>query len=791
MKSKLANITTRNMAIWLAIALPCLFLFGCTSDDDLVPPNENSHIILSEDAMSLSYRAQYRTIHVECDKECDPIQFSVDCDWIKFDADTIPSDGILEFLVDRDDEGIQRSADIVFTTSHPDGSTSRATCTVTQGLDSGTNSDIPENVSMYVGCGYDIYGHFNDGKSAKEPILSNYYLGTDADEHGLIETSPFNNLRVENIYARSLDEMASLLTEQEEKNSSGIRGAAKTTKIHTKGKYKSTESQFVHLSLLKTVAMRSLDVGVFEYLRNNPADKPELFSDNFRRVYDAIIADPSDKNINSMLDNFGTHIIVYAELGASIELAVNFSMTMQGSLSMRSQDLSDYFFRNKSSDFLLSNGTIADLTTTITSDANCLINGGSSSTKKAISDEINKKGRPSPETLNNWLASSDDAHSGNVIPIRFQMIPIWNLFPAEYLSDIVRLVNARATQSNNQYSDVERGTDYYKITLTPEMLSFDSGADATLVKVVYARGTSSGQYAPILEICNEYVPHIRGDKRINVIYGIRNGAPFLGSGFFPGDGEGNPPAWLTFSDGQVYVLPVDSCQRNEIKHDLYYLHGNIYDKDYNTKPAVPQSMKVEAQYLQLDQKYPIVKIGSGYWSRKNLREEMGFGEPVDPDDEYSDYYIYEELKDGILYANIFYGRNPDYKHDTFGPDIRSDYNARTKWFLPREADIINLKTYVDNNPRALLKGQVSGFNAEFVGAYAVFDDFTQKPLGHYQKIHTDCCFIPCKEYDLSDNGSALIIDSNYRLSSSNLFRSNENFYPVRPYRTAYWKYNNQ
>ncbi|WP_289479434.1 hypothetical protein, partial [Klebsiella pneumoniae] len=79
------------------------------------------------------------------------------------------------------------------------------------------------------------------------------------------------------------------------------------------------------------------------------------------------------------------------------------------------------------------------------------------------------------------------------------------------------------------------------------------------------------------EVCNEYVPAIRGDKRITIIYGIKNGRTFHGVGFFPGDGEGNPPAFLTFSDGDVYVKPIKEKDAFEKVDTVYYLHGNIYE----------------------------------------------------------------------------------------------------------------------------------------------------------------------------------------------------------------------
>ena len=50
------------------------------------------------------------------------------------------------------------------------------------------------------------------------------------------------------------------------------------------------------------------------------------------------------------------------------------------------------------------------------------------------------------------------------------------------------------------------------IELNDGMLRFDTGDDATLVKVVY-----HGK-VPVAEICHEYVPDIRADRRVTVMY---------------------------------------------------------------------------------------------------------------------------------------------------------------------------------------------------------------------------------------------------------------------------------
>ena len=58
------------------------------------------------------------------------------------------------------------------------------------------------------------------------------------------------------------------------------------------------------------------------------------------------------------------------------------------------------------------------------------------------------------------------------------------------------------------------------------------GDDATLVKVVY-----HGK-VPVAEICHEYVPDIRADRRVTVMYPLVKGSPNLNRGIFLGGWRG-------------------------------------------------------------------------------------------------------------------------------------------------------------------------------------------------------------------------------------------------------------
>jgi len=763
-------------------------LSACSEDDIVVPADVNDYVDVSECEVSLSAKSQYYTIRVTPKKEGLVISLESDVDWITLDNNTLPSDGYVEFLVSCDEDGVPRDGNININVVDETGNSMTTTCKVSQcDRDSLIQLDPGAAKSMRVGYGYNIFGHYMNEISVMNSILADEYLLADNNE--MVETSPYSYMDVDKVTAHSLTEMGHILTEKEEKNKSGLGGASKTTKVFTESQYTVDDCQFVHLTLRKSVAMRSIDIGV---MTQKMELGEQVFSEGFRNIREKIIANPSSENVKEMLKIYGTHLVVYAESGLSIELAVNFRMMIQGSLNMRAEDFSDYFFRNKTSEFLTDQGKIADMTSDIKVNENCIIAGGSEESKEALKNEITKNGRPSEATLFNFLASVDGSSYQNAIPIRFQMIPIWDLFPSSCLGAIITEVNNLSTQTNNKYKDSDLGTDYYKISLTRNMLDFGTSGSATLVKTVRVKDASSSSWNPILEICNEYVPKVRGDKRITVIYGLRNGRPFHGAGFFPGDGEGNPPAWLTFSGSDVYVLPIETETVNDKITKLYYLHGHIYMSDYGTKIKTPASINVSEEYLQLAKKYPIVKIGSGYWTRCDMKEEMMFGKPINPNDENSRYIMNEKLIDGVLYANIHYNNAKRFLNkypEIYGADTDYATGIRTKWYVPQEKNIRELYSYIGKNAKALFANNPSGFEANFLGMNGSYDDIYGNAFGsidsHYKNEY---CFIACKNGTVADTGMAMILSKDYRLFLTNIKVNTQNNYPVRLFRTSYFSY---
>ena len=787
----------RSHGLWL-LCLPLLLLSACSDDDDLALPSAQP-VSLSETTVRLTPKAQFHTLRAQTATSGEQLTVTTDCDWIILTDSVTGDDGYFEFCVSALTDGVPRTGRIIFSSS-ANSAVETAVCEVVQGETDGMNSELPATQTMRVGYGYNIYGLYQSDVNTTAPIIDYNCLLKLNEEINLMQTEQRSLLDINHTVARNRVEMAELLTKEQETTSSKLTGATKTCKSgSSSSSFQHNEELYVQLSLNKTCQWRNLDVGCL--LWQIDKDPSSLFTDDFLKLREEIIANPGNKEkVDKLLQTYGTHMVVQSELGASIQVSIAFNQQMSGELQMRAADFEDFFFRNKSSDFLIDTKYVKDVVTDfVDKDNSCVISGGTPQTQEQLLGSIREQGRILPEVLEAWLSSTSldpttpEGQEG-LAPIKFRCIPIWTLFPSSAAGNIITAAKAMGSQSNNKVDDLTAGTAFYEINLTDELLSFGNGSADTQVRTLYVDAGGQG-LTPILEICNEYVPTLRGDRRVPVVYGLRDGSPFIGSGFFPGDGEGNPPAWLTFSDGLVYVRPIEGCDADSVLRRIFFINGRIYEKNFNTQCTAPRSPRPVDQYLAFTKQYPIVKIGSGYWTRTPIAERMYFGDYYVPDDFSSAFQLQERMgTNGYLYASVF-GRNKNTfmkKYpDRYGDDEHSIYGKRTKWYLPKNADLLELMDYVGNNPRMLMKNQTSGFEASFIGVFGPWDDVVKDLFGEEvvkYRYMGEYCFIPGKDENNAKNGLVLALHKNYSLGTLSIQSVYLNYYPIRLFRTSYWKY---
>ena len=790
----------------MAFIVTCLS--SCSDEEPIVIPVQEDVLAFHTGEVSLPTKGRYYTLGIFIPEgmTASELIVSTDSDWLELQADTVSTDGVIELFASANTEMKSREASVKVSTQNGGES---ATCLVRQkGLgDNDTNTSVAD--CFYIGWGYNIFNEYMSPNSVCAPIIDHEKVVGLTNNTSLVQSVLRSKEETEYITANTLYEMAELMTKQMTKTETNYKGSKKTvTRFETSGTVESGNESYAYLSLKRTVASSAIDVSMLLY----QMDKGNtLFTEEFQKVYDQVCQSPTDeKLVGDVLEQFGTHLVVSSELGGIMDLAVNFSRTIKGELDMRADDFADYFFKSEPSDFTLPDGGIQGMNSKVSIGETFKILGGAESARQQIEKGIksgSSNGSIDSNALKAWLESlechslDNTASLDNLMPVSFTLVPVWTLFPQTATGTFLKKMIEKSQQSNYSCQDYVTGTDYYAFPLNnASFMKFGEGEDQTLVRVVYA-SNNNGTLQPVLEVCNEYVPAIRGDKRITIIYGIKNGRTFHGAGLFPGDGEGNPPAFLTFSDGDVYVKPIKEKDAFEKVDTVYYLHGNIYETNLGIDTPVPSKQKIVDQQLTLVNKkysiqesYPIVKIGSGYWTRQNINVPMYFGEPRDSSNPNSQYYLYERKNaetQNIYYACVFKGNDPQFvgwNKDVYGNEKDELFQIPIKWHVPQTSDANHLQKYLGNNLKALLIGQASGFGAQFMGNYSRWDDMNDgEDYGSYKiRYMNEYCFISFKN---DENSSlALALSDDYQFHTIRRITQKSNLYPVRLFRTSYYTY---
>lgn len=740
----------------------------------------------------------YNTVGIKVDApiSVNTILLSTDCDWLSIQSDTLPSDGYFDVLPESNTSPEDREAKLTLT-SQADGSA--FVLSLIQKGSVGYNDDASSDYKL--GRGFSCFDEYMSVNSVRKTVISEAKLrALDSDSTFIsIQEAVRGEIYYEFVSAYSMSEMQKTLTEKSNV-SINFLGFKKTVERYKKVSTAETNEQFYgYARMLKTVASCSMDEGALKYVLNNKdmIENHNLpFDDDFYLYYDSINASTGllrTALIERMIQMYGTHIVVQASLGGAIDLVTTFSRNLSSSL----EEATETVFKNTTGTKSSSNFS-QSLLSSLNGASAINISGGDSLAREALANDVkNLTGDNSlSDTLwNQWLSSItyasvfDTEKRKNLGAVNFSFIPIWDLFAdKEVRVEILSAVVALAESQKNIFSDKELGIDNYELTLTKEMMEFDSKNTISLVRVLCVNDV------PVAEVCNEYVPSIRSDKRITVIYPIVNGITRITMGLFPGDGE-NRPAYLTFSDGSVYVDPLDGYSSSVKLDKIYCLHGSLYPSDMGI-PTRDAQFAIKEHYLQFENgsnKYPVVKIGSGYWTRTNIKEYMHWGYY----DKKNKFREVDKLVNGQEFALVYYTQKNTFmatNKDIYS-HLPNSFGHRDKWYVPRTTDMGHLTTFLGRNHKSMFMGQQSGFDAQFVGKCTNKDPITGNNLSNLLQLEKDKkCYILFKDVTPEQNASTvtnatiLSLNPDYTWESVLEEDIKSYYYPIRCFRTNHYNY---
>ena len=756
----------------------------------------------------LPQRACYQSLEVTLSgpSEGTQVQVSSDASWLRVTTDYLGADQVLPLALEANETHQRREAAILFTDAANPSRGASLKVVQLSSSDTDTNGEDAREV-LYVGYGYDVYKALDSPMAVctTAPILDYNRMYQAGGDGVYIVVQDCHLSRTETKYVATNDihaygeNLTRQQTEDSEHSIEGCRENCVDAVSYTEPGFGTIEQQnFGHGTLEKAVAARVVDKGaLLDLRRRNQTPYSEAFADKLRAIRTAKTADRRKKLVNETLQTFGTHVIIQVDLGGRIDYT--FTMTKEGTFEtiddMNKQV--DYTLGRLSDDELISNSNVSS---SKSAKGAITVKGGSPATRAVLEADINglsPNGQIPPGHITDWLASinySDTPERDpNLDVIRFELLPVWDIVYADmrqdFLDATLEMVNSTASALPASFT----GTDIYEISTSDKKLFDFSGAgdDGSLCRILYFDNE------PVAEVCEEYVPKIRTDQRVTVIYPIYKQHIRLNQGIFIGDGV-HQPAYVGFSDANSYVNPFDDLPPGTILQSVYYVNGNLLRQN----PSNVKGLSGRNPVIRDDcfyyvyghtQMTPIVKIGSQFWTRRDIAHNMGFTDK--PNSKRTT--LREHLVNGVLYTRFYHDVGYYQRMDNewtwaYLPNTNFDGNPNMRWYLPSPTDIQNLHAYLGFNPKSLFKGQVGGFNANFNGYYGLHDILEDKtfPGGKNDVRYAgQINVIATRPVEELDAAIIAVLDKNYQITFINATGDfYDGFYPVRPVRGYMFEY---
>ena len=778
-----------------------VLLVGCSEHEEtLTEPEVPADAVFTVSAADtlLSRFASFENITVKVahsEKDEGAITVNANADWLTLKTDTLPKDGIISLATTDNKSSTRREALLTFSSA----TGTKATLRLYQRCIADDDVNADPAADGYLGYGYDIYQSLDNPMAVRKThaVLSLDQLRTQSSDitYEVVHENRLSRTDF-NIYsARSISEYATLLTNSASNTEVTLMGCKQNCDQlqQVTRKEDLMVSNVAYGVMQKAVWSRTIDRGALMHLRDAGN---QLFTFEFKQDLQKVTGQTGAARADALarlLDKYGTHVVVQADYGGKIDYT--FTMTKTGSLrydeELRCQA---EFTLGRLPKAEWSDKQSSVLSSSKQTQGAINITGGSAATRQQLQQDVKGLGAADglpPEHLLQWLGSinySDHPGTDEALDvIHFEIIPLWDLFTGDLQREVMHAVLSRADLSSCKVSDAIANIDLYWIDLS-KAVQFGIDDNATLSRIVYVKGV------PVLNVCSEYVPMIRADERVNIAYPIYNNKVGLSLGFsglFLGDGI-HQPAYVMFDKTDCYVEPITTLTGETVLNQIGYVGGNLYHDRHqlpfqNVTPETHDDFFIY-RYNGETHTTPVVKVGASFWTRRDITHGMGFTPDPDSDDD-----VREIMTDGTLFTRFQYdvtaqaGRSNSWSYG---------YDGK-RWNLPQPAQVYQLFIYMGITPKALFRGQVSGFNAQFNGYQGQADILNSNALGeNAHRGKGELNIVASKSSNSVDDACLMLLDSHYRLQliddktypGGDAKQWRTNYYPVRLCRGMGYEY---
>ena len=815
----------------ILLLLTLFSLSSCHDDTDDLQPTPAAQWTVSlvtiddgsrHDPSLLSRYAAYESVTVSIGGLTDDtrtIAVTSDADWLTLRRDTLAADGIVTFTTTDNSTDRRRTATLTFT------DTDRPELTGTLALSQRSAADQDSNgedarAELYVGYGYNIYSALENPMAVRTtaPVIDLEAVRRDQSYslYQLVQDCHLLYTRMNTTVSNNIRSFGTDLSERQTGDAAHtFQGCVQDCQtaidlMDNDAKGQLNQQNFGQGSIEKAVASRIMDRATITYLR----DEGKL---HYGNDFNLAVVDIRQKmkqgsdyraKVVETLRRFGTHVVTQADLGGRIDYIFTMSKNSLFNTKQEMEEEIKYTLGQMTNDER--SGLDLHTTSSKTADGAIKIHGGSQTARAKLEQDIKDtkfRGQIDSDHLNDWLATinySDHLSLDEGLDvIHFELMPLWDIVPKDlrqvFLDETLRMVEDSDCQLPANFLEM----DIYEFNpfMQPDLFDFSKATpSSSLCRLLYmdydpksnegiGSAIEKATGDPVLLVCDEYVPKIRTDQRVTIVYPIHDQKLRMNQGLFLGDGI-HQPAWVGFKGSSCYVNPIDTLPQGYRISRFWFVHGNLslrnpstLDGHYGNAPIVADDYFFYIYGKTF--RHPIVKIGSNFWTRSDVYYEMGFTDEPDTGENPND----EHLVDGTLYARFYYDVGYYQREDNgwlWGYDRNTYYtdNPNMKWYMPLASEVENLHAFIGFNSKALFLGQQSGFEAQFHGYYGIHDllnnvRFTGDNAVHYKNEYM---FLASRT-DKYSKAKVMVLDRDYNLRLMDpLGDWSDDYFPVRPVR---------
>lgn len=355
----------------------------------------------------------------------------------------------------------------------------------------------------------------------------------------------------------------------------------------------------------------------------------------------------TDDGFFKLLQNYGTHVVKEARLGAYLRRSMAVDVTqVEGNF-----DINAFAMLSYGDSILEKTGTYAKIEAEYkesfkNNQSSCHgtvhVLGGDDSFKNTLSSTT-----CSQSDIQAWINSVD---KNTAAPISFRegdLIPIYKLVEDNERREALKqyMESGRYRDRYNKAIDMEYD---YRPPTKVEIPTFEDGDN--LIKNIKYGGMV------VARVCNEYIPAIHTDERVTVVYPVVEGHTLWNLGYYIGS-ETRTPAKVCTTKGKITAITLKDDDGKELPkgtRKTLYIQGSTISDALWSEDIDPYQTESEDYFINgyVDPKYAdpgpngygIVKIFDKLWLTYNFRGITAVGnDPIThaENDQKPKYYFYQ------------------------------------------------------------------------------------------------------------------------------------------------------